>query len=472
MMVGLIASLICALVIWELFRLNREENVRTSKALWVPVLWLFFAASRNVSEWFHLSAGGNSDQYLEGSPLDRAVFTAILALGVIVLLGRTRQVGTIIKSNLPILFYFLYCGISALWSDFPDVSFKRWFRAMGDVVMVLIVLTDPKWLVALRRLFTRIGFVVIPLSILFIRYFPSMGRTYSRGGAPSWTGVATDKNALGMISLVFGLAALYRFLQVRKGEDTARKKGPMIANGVIFLMALFLLWEANSATAFSCFFLAAVPMVLTYLFRFARKPAALHGMVFAAVGISFSALFLNFGSGLVEDLGRNSTLTGRTAIWSNALTLVKNPLVGTGFESFWVGPRLAEMETLIQQTVNQAHNGYLEVYLNLGWVGVVLLSIILISGYRRITAAVRSGAPVASLRLAYFIVAVTYNFTEASFKMMSPVWMAFLIATMILPETPVQEDFSSFGKDRAGSLGETKPEPAGSVVHARHPVRV
>jgi O-antigen ligase len=130
------------------------------------------------------------------------------------------------------------------------------------------------------------------------------------------------------------------------------------------------------------------------------------------------------------------------------------------------------METLIQQTVNQAHNGYLEVYLNLGWVGVVLLSIILISGYRRITAAVRSGAPVASLRLAYFIVAVTYNFTEASFKMMSPVWMAFLIATMILPETPVQEDFSSFGKDRAGSLGETKPEPAGSVVHARHPVRV
>jgi exopolysaccharide production protein ExoQ len=153
------------------------------------------------------------------------VFTTILAFGVIVLLGRTARAGKILKSNLPILFYFLYCGISALWSDFPDVSFKRWFRAMGDVVMVLIVLTDPDWLVALRRLLARIGFVVIPLSILFIRYFPEMGRSYSRGGAPSWTGVATDKNALGMISLVFGLAALFRFLQVRGEKNNARKKG-------------------------------------------------------------------------------------------------------------------------------------------------------------------------------------------------------------------------------------------------------
>jgi exopolysaccharide production protein ExoQ len=470
-MIGLIASLICAVVIWELFRLNREKDVQTSKGLWVPVLWLFFAASRNVSEWFHLSSGGNSGQYLEGSPLDRAVFTAILALGVIVLLGRTGRVGAILKSNLPIVLYFVYCFISVLWSDFPDISSKRWFRALGDVVMVLIVLTDPQWTVALRRLLSRIGFVVVPLSILFIRYFPNMGRAYSVGGATSWTGVATDKNALGMICLVFGLAALFRFLQVRAGEESTRRKGPMIANGAVFVMALYLLWEANSATAFSCFFLAGVPMVLTFLFRFARKPAVLHPMVFAALGISFSALFLNFGSGLVQDLGRNSTLTGRTAIWSNALSLVKNPLVGAGFESFWVGPRLTEMESLIHQSVNQAHNGYIEIYLNLGWVGVALLALILIAGYRRVVAALRWRAPAASLRLGYFVVAVAYNFTEASFKMMSPIWMSFLLATMVVPQPSVQEDLPPFGLDRAKGREENKPELVESPIHARRPLR-
>ncbi len=113
-MVRVIASIICALLIWQLFRLNRESDVQTSKALWIPVIWLFLAASRNVSEWLQYSPDGVSDQYLEGSPLDRAVLTAILALGVIVLLNRTRQVGILLRSNLPILLYFLYCGISVL----------------------------------------------------------------------------------------------------------------------------------------------------------------------------------------------------------------------------------------------------------------------------------------------------------------------------------------------------------------------
>ena len=283
--------------------------LRPRKRFGFPTFWLFIAASRNVSAWVQYSGGGNSDQYLEGSPFDRAVLTVVLTLGVIVLLGRTGRVGAILKSNLPILFYFMYCFISVLWSDFPDVSSKRWFRALGDVVMVLIVLTDPHWTVAFRRLLSRIGFVVVPLSILFIRYFPSMGRAYSVGGAPSWTGVATDKNALGMICLVFGLAALFRFLQVRAGEESTRRKGPMIANGAVFVMALYLLWEANSATAFSCFFLAGIPMVLTYLFRFARKPAIVHPMVFAGswdflLG-TLPQLWLGIGGGLGQKFHSN-----------------------------------------------------------------------------------------------------------------------------------------------------------------------
>ncbi len=438
-MVRVIASIICALLIWQLFRLNRESDVRTSKALWIPVVWLFLAASRNVSEWLQYSPDGVSDQYLEGSPLDRAVLTAILALGVIVLLNRTRQVGILLRSNLPILLYFLYCGISVLWSDFPDVSLKRWFRALGDVVMVLIVLSDTNWLVAMRRLLARIGFVVAPLSILFIRYFPDLGRVYVRSGAPTWTGVGTDKNALGMISMVFGLASIFRFLQIRRGEESTRKAGPLIAHGTIIAMAFYLLWEANSATAFACFFLAGVPMVLTYLFRWARKPAFVNVIVFAVLGVAVSALFLNVGTGMVENLGRDSTLTGRTTIWYFALGMVQNPLFGTGFESFWVGPRLAEMEVLIQQTVNQAHNGYIEVFLNLGWVGVALLSVVLITAFRRIVAALRWSAPAASLRLAYLVVAIAYNFTEASFKALSPVWISFLLATMVVPEAPLQE---------------------------------
>jgi exopolysaccharide production protein ExoQ len=461
-MVRLIAGVFCAFVIWQLFRLNREREVRTSKALWIPTFWLFLAASRNLSEWLHYSPGGAADHYLEGNPLDRAVLSAALALGVVVLLGRSRRTGMLLRSNLPILLYFLYCGTSVLWSDFPDVSFKRWFRAMGDVVMVLIVLSDPDWVVAVRRLFARVGFLVVPLSILFIRYFPELGRTYSHAGAPAWTGVATDKNALGMICLVFGLASIFRFLQVYRGEESTRKTGPLIAQSALIAMTLFLLMEANSATASACFFLAGFPMVLTYLFRSARRPAFMHIMVLTLLGVAFSALFLNLGSGLVQDLGRNSTLTGRTLIWHAAASVVQNPVLGAGYESFWLGPRLAKVQELIHQGVNQAHNGYIEVYLNLGWVVVALLTVFLVNAYRRITTAVRWRSPAASLRLAFFIVAVAYNFSEAGFKMMHPVWITLLLATMMVTEAPLPDLSPPLSHDRADDLAGYKPETARS----------
>jgi len=441
-MVRLIAAMGCALLIGLLFRLNREGKTAVSIALWIPTCWLFIASSRSVAEWIHYDPMGQSDRYLDGNPLDRTILSAIIAFGVIVLISRGRQVLMLLRTNIPILMYFFYCGLSSIWSDFPDVSFKRLFRALGDLAMVLVVLSDPDWLAALRRLFTRIGFVVVPVSILFIRYFPDLGRAYSRGGRPTWTGVGTDKNALGMICLLFGLAAIYRFLQLRKErkeEDGPRKKGPLIAQGALIGMTLYLLWQANSATAFACFFLAGGVMVLTQLFAVARKPTVLRLLIATAVIVPLSAMFLGIGSSLVGTLGRDTTFTGRTAIWQAALGMVSNPILGAGYESFWLGPRLAGVESLIGQGVNQAHNGYIEVYLNLGWVGVVLLAILLVSGYRRIVTAVIRETQAGNLRLAYFIVAVAYNFSEGGFKMMHPVWITFLLAIAVFPETPSRE---------------------------------
>ncbi len=436
MLIGrIVGSLLCALVIWQFFRLNREPEVRVSKALWIPTIWLFLAVSRNVSQWLQLSSGpGGYDQYLEGSPLDRAVLSIILALGVIVLVSRGRRVGTLLQSNFPILLYFLYCGVSFVWSDFPDVSFKRWFRAIGDLVVVLIVLSDRDWLAALKRLLARLGFVVVPLSVLFIRYFPEYGRSYTHAGQPTWCGVATDKNALGLLCLIFGLAAVFRFLTIYRGEEEVKRTAPLIAQGVLIAMTFYLLYEANSATAFACYFLAGIPMILTFLYRWARKPVLLHSMVLTALGVAFSALFLGIGTGLVQDLGRDSTLTGRTEIWHYALPMVPNSLIGAGFESFWLGDRITDMSRLINQGVNQAHNGYIEIYLNLGWVGVALIATLLVTGYRRIARDTRSQTQAGSLRLAYFMIAVAYNFTEGGFKMMHPVWIAFLLAIAIVPK--------------------------------------
>jgi exopolysaccharide production protein ExoQ len=456
----IVATVFFAILIWQLYRLTRDGERETSWALWLPTYWLFIGSSRNLSEWLHLSGGvgGRSVAYTEGSPLDRAVFTLVLALGVIVLLGRAGRVGTILRSNLPILLYFLYCLTSALWSDFPDVAVKRWFKASGDIVMVLILLTDPDWVAALKRILIRLGNVLVPLSLLFSRWYPEYGRSFSHAGEPYWTGVTPEKNALGALCLVYGLAFLYYFLETYREEKSTRRKNLLMAYSVVIVIALYLLDQSRSATALASFFLAGLPMVLIFRYPTFRKPALVHLMVLGSLGVAVSALFFNMGSGMLEEMGRNVTLTGRTAIWQAALSLAESPVVGTGFESFWIGPRYEHMAELTGMYLNQAHNGFLEIYLNLGWIGIALLALVLITAYRRVVTGVRWATPASSLRLAFFMIAISENFTEASFGMAGAVWIGFLVTTMAVPEVPGPSELPLPGLGPAEYLPQGKPE--------------
>jgi O-antigen ligase len=339
---------------------------------------------------------------------------------------------TILKANSAVLAYFAYCGFSVLWSDYPLVGGKRWLRSLGDVIMVLVVLTDPHWRDAFRRVLTRIAFLLLPVSLLFIRYYPQLGRAYGMDGSQYWTGVATGKNSLGMISLIFGLASVWSLLHAYDTEESTGRKRRMIAQGIVVTIALYLLWISDSKTSLSCFVLVATLMGMTTFMPKTRKPAVLQLMIVGIAVCCFSVLFLGIGGGVLQAIGRNSSLTGRTDVWKLVLRYAVNPLIGAGYESFWMGNRLEEISRL-NGGINQAHNGYIEVYLNLGLVGVSFLLMLLATGYRKVTSGFHQDPDMGRIRVAYFLLAVVYNFTEGAFKMMSPVWISFLLGTIAVP---------------------------------------
>jgi exopolysaccharide production protein ExoQ len=137
-----VATVIFVVGIVILFILDRDRKDRTSWALWVPLIWFLIAGSRPVSAWLGMTPGMSVEQYLEGSPIDRAFFIVLIALGLVVLLGRRRRVAALLQNNWPILVFVAYCAVSITWSDYPGVALKRWIKSLGDYVMVLIVLTE------------------------------------------------------------------------------------------------------------------------------------------------------------------------------------------------------------------------------------------------------------------------------------------------------------------------------------------
>jgi len=455
-----IAATICTIGILGLFWLDRDEKARTSIALWIPIMWLAIACSRPAAAWLGLEPLESTEQVMEGSPVDRLVFTALLVLGIIVLLSRMQRIGKLLQANGPILFFFFYCALSIVWSDYPGVAFKRWIKAVGDLIMILIVLSDKEPLTAIKRLLARSAYVLIPLSILFIKYYPLLGTAYGPWGGPRMnTGVTNNKNTLGVICLCFGLGALWRFLSVYHDREDKTRTRRLVVQSVILAMVFWLLWVANSMTSISCFIMASVLMLMARLRFVKRQPIAVHLLIGTMLVVAAYVLFFGVSHSALATMGRNPTLTDRTEVWGWLFSMVHNPLVGTGFESFWLGPRLEKLWSIYWWHPNEAHNGYIEIYINLGWIGIALLAVVLLTGYQKVIRAYRQELPLATLWLAYFLIGMVYNFTEAAFfRMQAPAWLFFLFAITRSPLTPKPEVQPTFETENADPIRVTGPK--------------
>jgi exopolysaccharide production protein ExoQ len=430
-----LASLVYTCGILGLFYLDRDKSIRTSKALWLPVLYIWVLGSRPVSYWLGVGtsygAGANT---LEGSPVDGAFFGILLIAAVCVLAQRGRRTLTFLNANFPILIYFFFCLLSVCWSDYPGVALKRWIKAIGDLAIILIVVTDDQPVAALRRLFSRTGFILLPFSLLYIKYYPMLGRQYDQWtGRQMNTGLTFDKNLLGVITFVLSLGAVWRVLALIRSDEMPADRGRhLLAQGTLLVLGVLLLISADSATSLVCFILGAGLMLTTKLRFMTRHPAAVHVLVVLLFVGAGSFMVLGGGASAAQALGRNPTLTGRTDIWAAIIPMAPNPFVGAGFESFWLSPNVHERlwQAMPGLPLNEAHDGYIEVYLELGWVGLGLIGLILIDGYRRSVKAFRRDPKLGSLMIAYILTAMVYSVTEAGFRMMYPIWIFFLLAVI------------------------------------------
>jgi len=427
-----LAALMTVAFVSFLFLREAMGKSKVSGALWLPVLWLAITGSRFVSQW--MGTGHYSiDSYMEGSPIDAIYFSILILAGAAVLARRPVSVAAIVRNNGWLVAFFIYSFLAILWSDFPFIALKRWIKTVGHPIMALIILTDPDPINAFRTVMKRCAYLLFPFSVLFIKYFPEYGRGFDPyTGAPINSGVALTKNDLGYLCWVFGLFFLWSLLTRTRIENKAARRVEVVLSVGFVGMIAWLLKTADSATAIVAFTLGAGTMLLLHSGIVGRRSVGIFVIVALAVGGAAELTFGVYGR-VIGALGRDPTLTDRTLVWADALALQVNPLLGMGFESFWLGPRLEVLWEKWWWHPNQAHNGYVETYLNLGTIGAVLLLGMLVSTFRKITRQLRGNFDVACLRLAFLFAILAFNFTEAGFKAVHLIWTMFYIIAIDYP---------------------------------------
>lgn len=422
-------TILFAIGVAGLFWLDRDSSPRTSKALWLSTFWLLLSGSRPLSEWLNIDPPPAEipGQPPPGSSFDQFLAATFILLGAVVLIQRRQRVRDLLKAAWPVTLYFSFALVSLLWSDFPGWGFKRWVRALGEAAMVLIVVTEVQPMTALRRVFSRIGFVLLPASVLLIYYYPEMGQDYGFN-----IGVTTNKNILGDLVYLVMLGTLWQILSLMRDRSASNRARRLMAQFILLGFGVWLLCIAQCATAVACIFLGAPLMLATSLPLIRRRAAAVHVLVLGILLLGGLIKFFGGTAMITGALGRQPDLTGRDRIWDIVKHVVPNPIGGAGFETFWVGPRVLEVFRMVggPHPTTEAHNGYIEVYLNLGWIGLGLIALFLVHGYRRAVGVFRRDSALGALLVAYIVTAVFYNYSEAGFRILSMEWFCLLLAVV------------------------------------------
>src|SRR5208282_2588486 len=185
-----LALFLCIGFIAWLFWRDSKQRQFASPALWIPFLWLLVIGSRPVSYWF---GGGSSDEILEGNPINSLVFGVLIVGAILTLQRRSFNWGAFIRNNKALCLIYLFFAVSATWSPLGIISLKRLFKDFGTVLVGLVLLSEADPFAAMRAVFVRVSYLLFPLSVLVIKYYPAVGRGYTAEGGAMSTGLTTQK---------------------------------------------------------------------------------------------------------------------------------------------------------------------------------------------------------------------------------------------------------------------------------------
>ena len=302
---------------------------------------------------------------------------------VILLSGHIREILAVCKRSKLLLLLPLLAFVSALWSQNPQHSLVDALNLLLTTLFAIyLYLRYPGE--RLVSFLTFAAFVSLLLCVCTVVLFPSVGIDAYQQDA--WRGIFGQRNNCATactLFLVVGLHAPARGIIER-----------MIRASVIFLSVVFVVMSGSRTG----WLLTGLALVLTFGLRFINRIRSLDRILFLMV-VAVPSLLIALWVGthfneVLAALDKDPTMTQRTVIWAQVIpSILKHPLLGYGYSSFWMGLSGESMQTVLTTgwMEGQAQDGYLEILLQLGLVGLIPLCVLFLRGFKDSVAAVEGG---------------------------------------------------------------------------------
>ena len=269
----------------------------------------------------------------------------------------------LVSRNKLLFVFLIYIIASAAWSDYPQISLRRSIALTGTTLFgtYLALRLRPDEL--LRYLLIAFS-ITLFASLLVILFVPSIG-VHADVHAGAWGGVLGHKNDFGRKMVLGTLVCMtYYFMSRERGR------------GLLLLLLLFFLCVAMSQSRTSWVALALLLLSIPLLLVSRRPglPLAVQIIILVGVGLGgFGFVIIEYYQELLELIGRDATLTGRTHIWQLGWeAALESPWLGYGYKTFWGYGGLARYIL-----VGHAHNNFLDVLVELGGIGFILFLAVL-----------------------------------------------------------------------------------------------
>jgi exopolysaccharide production protein ExoQ len=359
------------------------------------------------------------------------LFGGIYLLATVTLLTQPVKALLLASRHGIYLIFLLYVICSASWSAYPGKVVIIWLHFVGTYLVCLAAMLTPD--VQRRnliRMFLVFAGVSVVATLLIVAVNPERG-VMDVGRKLRWIGFTYSANMLGVVMLIgiWGCwTALYSFR-----SQAARWV-------VILLMPIIAICLFKSDSMTSLLLAIMVSLAFPIIMRIGRlSPLQAAAILFACGIVLFAAILLLytvtpelFTPGTVLDnlryIGRSATFSGRTKLWDTALRAIADkPIIGWSFDSlFSVGDRYVIR-------ASHFHNGYLELLVNGGLLGLMFVTAIIAQALYRLLHALQDDACWGMSLGLLLLLVLLHNLAEPSLgKAPTLLWVIFSLTFLHL----------------------------------------